>query len=417
MEVKRRFLAGFLVILSISCAQNTQKTPDNVFESSKNKSQSNPCSAQAIENQFIIHWEDGHFSHITGQTESQLKDGLVTDKLSEIKKVYYDRKVQFYSKSELENSVSIESTTVTTADYTWGQKMVHADAAWNKSYTGQGVVVGIVDSYVDTTHPQLKDRVLINTNEIPGNQIDDDGNGVVDDYEVGNFTGIANYTIKNEHGTHVAGIISSNHSGNMKGIAPDASIIPAPFISNDGSGSLGDAIQAMNYVVSRGAKVINASWGGSVCVTTLKDAFQEISKKGVIVVVAAGNEGRDLDLNPTYPAAFSIDNQITVGASNMNDYMTSFSNSSFNLVHLSAPGDNIYSTTPNDSYNFLKGTSMAAPFVTGAVAILMSAVPTATPAQIKEALINSVDVTPNHEFRVVSRGRLNIEKALSYLGK
>lgn len=398
----------------ISCAQDGGKTTDNVFV----EKSTNPCNAKEIENQYIVQWEDGTFTTESGLAKEDFKKVFVEKNLHLIKKIHYDHKVQFYSQDDMHGmSEPLTPNNTTIQDQTWGQTMIQADSVWQKNATGQNVIVGVVDSYVDVTHSQLKDQILINTKEIPNNGKDDDNNGYVDDYSSMNFTGVANYTIQNEHGTHVSGIIASNHSGLMKGIAPNAKIVAAPFIANDGSGSLSDAINAMNYVVARGAKVINASWGGSVCVSTLKDAFEEISSKGVLIVVAAGNESRDLDYNPTYPAAFNIAGQITVGASNVNDYMTSFSNSSFNLVHLAAPGDAIMSTTPNEKYNYLKGTSMAAPFVTGAAAVLISAFPNAKPSQIKEAIINSVEVTPNHEFRVVSRGRLNLLKAYNYLNR
>tara|TARA_B110001454_G_scaffold219198_1_gene251579 strand:- start:158871 stop:160115 length:1245 start_codon:yes stop_codon:yes gene_type:complete len=412
MDVVRIVSLVASAIFLISCAQESGKTADNVFV----EKSSNPCNSKTIENQYIVSWEDGTFTTESGLSKEDFKKEFVEKNLSQIKKIHYDQRVQFYSSNDIHGMTEpLTPNNTTTADQTWGQTMIQADSVWSKNATGQNVIVGVVDSYVDVTHSQLKDQILINTKEIPNNGKDDDGNGYVDDYSSMNFTGVANYTIQNEHGTHVAGIIASDHSGLMKGVAPDAKIVAAPFISNDGSGSLSDAINAMNYVVSRGAKVINASWGGSVCVATLKDAFDEISAKGVLIVVAAGNESRDLDYNPTYPAAFNIAGQITVGASNANDYMTSFSNSSFNLVHLAAPGDSIMSTVPGEKYNYLKGTSMAAPFVTGAAAVLMSAFPKATAPQIKEALINSVDITPNHEFRVVSRGRLNLLKAYNYL--
>ncbi|MBL7544658.1 MAG: S8 family serine peptidase [Bdellovibrionaceae bacterium] len=415
MDVVRLTLLLASFVFLISCAKEGQKTPESVFA---NKTTANNCQAEAIENQYIVHWEDGTFTKEQGENEENFRKGFVTRNLDKIKKVHFDHKVQFYTKDELSaSSESLAPYATTTADQVWGQAIIQADQVWQKNAKGKNIIVGIVDSYVDVTHSKLKDQILINTKEIPNNGKDDDENGYIDDYSSANFTNVTNYTIQNVHGTHVAGIVAADHSGMMKGIAPEAKIVAAPFISNDGSGSLGDAINAMNYVVSRGAKVINASWGGSVCVATLRDAFQEISKKGVLIVVAAGNESRDLDFNPTYPAAFNISGQITVGASNYNDYMTSFSNSSFNLVHLAAPGDDILSTTPNEKYEYLKGTSMAAPFVTGAAAALWSAFPDMTSLQIKEALVKSVDVIPNHEFRVASRGRLNLLKAYNYLAR
>lgn len=412
MDVVRLVLLMAPLFFLISCAQESAKTPTSVIAE---KSSTSPCQSEAVENQYIVNWEDGRVTVERGESEEEFKNGFITKNLEQIKKVHYDRKIQFYTHDELSGKSESLTPNNTTSEQTWGQTIIQADSVWQKNALGQDVIVGVVDSYVDVTHSQLKNQILINQKEIPDNGKDDDGNGYIDDYSSMNFTSVANYTIQNEHGTHVSGIIAADHNGSMKGIAPAAKIVAAPFISNDGSGSLGDAINAMNYTVARGAKVINASWGGSVCVETLKAAFEDISAKGVLIVVAAGNESRDLDNLPTYPAAFKIATQITVGASNFNDYMTSFSNSSFNLVHLAAPGDAIRSTTPGEKYNYLKGTSMAAPFVTGAAAVLWAAFPKSSAIQIKEAIVNSVDLTPNHEFRVVSRGRLNLLKAYNYL--
>lgn len=421
MDVVRLSLLVISFAFVVSCAQEGQKNADNVMDDRRKLAQNNPCAAEMIENQYIVHWEDGRFTTETGESDEQFKKDFVIPNLQQIKKVHFDQKLQFYSNKELQGS-SERFTPADTSlqDSTWGQSMIQADTVWAKSSLaqntrGKDVKVGVVDSYVDVDHSQLRDQILINTKEIPNNGKDDDGNGYVDDYSSMNFTDVSTYAIENPHGTHVSGIIASNHNGVMKGIAPEAKIVAAPFISNSGSGSLGSAINAMNYVVARGARVINASWGGSVCVATLKEAFQQISDKGVLIVVAAGNESKDIDINPTYPAAFSFPGQITVAASGIRDFMTSFSNNSFNLVHLAAPGDDILSTAPGENYKYLDGTSMAAPFVSGAAAVLMGAFPTKTSVQIKAAMMASVDVTPNQEFKVVSRGRLNLLKAYNYL--
>lgn len=415
MEVRKIIGVLSVIVLLSACAESKKTVPD-VMESKDDPSMAKTnCQSQMLDNKYVVLWEDGTFTYETGTNEEEFKKEFVEKNLDRIKKVYYDRTIKFFSDSDLTVQTEASQQATGSPDQLWGQRMVQAENVWNQNYYGEGVLVGVVDSYVDITHSQLKNQIYTNINEIPNNGIDDDKNGYIDDYQGMNFTGIGDYIIKNEHGTHVSGIIASNHTGLMKGIAPKSKVIPAPFITNDGSGSLGDAIKAMTYVADQGAKVINASWGGSVCVSSLREAFQAISNKGILIVVAAGNDGRDLDYSPSYPAAFSLPGQITVGASNENDYMAYFSNTSFNLVHLAAPGDFIFSTTPGEKYNYLKGTSMAAPFVSGAAAVLMGAFPQATSVQIKEALLRSADVTPNHEFRVISRGRINLSKALDYL--
>ena len=162
----------------------------------------------------------------------------------------------------------------------------------------------------------------------------------------------------------------------------------------------------------RGAKIINASWGGAPCVESLKNSFLSLEQAGILVVVAAGNDGRDVDLYPEFPASFNLSNQITVAASSQSDFMTSWSNSGFNYVHVAAPGESIYSTVPRNSYGYMDGTSMAAPFVSGVAALLFSARPSASAAQVRSAILSSADVQSGHEFKVSSRGRVNVRKAL-----
>lgn len=407
MDVRYTLVLPAFLFLT-ACGQ--PKTTDNVFK----ETSASECPGESRDNRYIVEWENGETTVEDTTNREDFKRDFVSPHLHEIRNIYPDRQVQLMTHLQTMNSAS--ATATPTAGMNWGQDMIQSEAVWSEKVLGEGILVGVVDSYVDTSHVQLKSRIAYNTQEIPGNGIDDDGNGYIDDYDGMSFMPPSSKPVS-PHGTHVSGIIAADPSaGSMKGTAPKALIIPAPFISHDGSGSLADAVKALNYVSSRGARVINASWGGSHCVVAaLRSTFEKLNSEGILMVVAAGNDGADLDQRADYPASFNMPNQITVGASTSTDYMAWWSNSSFNFVHLAAPGDFIYSTIPGDRYEYFQGTSMAAPFVTGAAALLLSAVPKATALQVKEALLKSVDVTPQHEFRVSSHGRLNVKKALDYL--
>lgn len=388
----RIWAVGITLIFLSACSQS--KTTDSVF-SSDNSSQS--CSGNKLNNSYIVEWEDGHFSKETSSSLDHFKENFVQPNLDAIKFIESDRVVKAEDVILSPELSSIDASTGPTN--TWGADITEAANLWSNGIVGNGVIVGVVDARVDSTHPQLVNQTLVGKTFI--SDPDDDGK------------------LTNGHGTHVSGIIAADHSvaGPMKGMAPKAKILPAPFIGSSGSGSLGDAIVAMQYVASKGAKVINASWGGAPCVSSLRTAFEQIQNQGVLIVVAAGNSSHDIDVNPEYPAAFGLPGQITVAAATSNDFMASYSNLGFTLVHLAAPGSQILSTTPNDTYSWFDGTSMAAPFVTGAVALLWSAKPTATAAQIKQAILKGVDVTSGHEYKTSSRGRLNVRKAFDELAK
>lgn len=406
MDVQR-FLSAVVCILVLSSCGN-KKTSNTVFPENGALDTSS-CSGQAIQNKFIVQWEDGKFSvESAADAQSFIKE-FVEPQIENIRHIDFDRKIT------INKAVSAQSAAV--AD-SWGQDRISARQVWAANVFGEGIKVAVVDAYVDVHHPQIAPRIAINTKEIPDNKIDDDQNGVVDDYYGAKFLSTPEdpNSTNSGHGTHVSGIIAADPQyGPVEGVAPKAQIIPAQFISNDGSGSLGDAVLAMQYAASRGAKIINASWGGAPCVPSLRNTFVELQNKGILIVVAAGNDGRDIDVYPEYPASFNVATQITVAASSMTDFMTSWSNSGFKSVHVAAPGEHILSTVPGSSAAYMDGTSMAAPFVSGAAALLWSAYPTATAEQIKSAIMNSVDVDPGHEFKVKTRGRINVEKALRSL--
>lgn len=408
MAVAKACGAVALLLALSACGNNVE----NVFENGNGLS-STGCSGQAIPNRFIVEWLDGRITTESGENADSFKSEFVRPNLDRIKSVYHDRMIRLSTPPTTEEL--FEQNTPSVED--WGQQMIEVSALYDVGARGQGVLIGVVDSQIDVDHPQLRPRVSPNPGEIPGNGIDDDGNGFIDDYYQTNFSHYD--SLKNGHGTHVSGIILADHEkGPVRGVAPEAMLIAAPFIGPDGSGSLGDAIAALNHVAARGAKIVNASWGGAPCIPSLATTFRELEKKGLLIVVAAGNSGRDIDVSPEYPASFSLGTQLTVAASSPSDFMANWSNSGFSLVNLAAPGVNIYSVIPGQRGEFMDGTSMAAPFVSGAAALLWSLRPQATARDIRAALIRGVDVLPYpREFKVSSKGRLNVRKAAEELLK
>lgn len=407
MDVKLRLSVLVAALALASCAK--VKTTSSVLDGNTSQG-SNGCAGEAILNKFIVEWEDGHISVEKAKDIEEFKNDFLSKNLTFVRKAQYDRKIKLqlptvYQGESTQKIQSLTLGTTSTIDE-WGQYQINANKLWAKGIIGTGVKVGIVDTNVDITHPQLAPRVKSLTSFI--------SSGVLPD----------NPSV---HGSHVSGIIAADPSaGPMHGIAYGADIYAAPFLGDDGTGDLGDAIKALNHLATQGVRVINASWGGSSCSSTLQNTFNSLSAQGILLVVAAGNGdqyGRpiDLDISPFYPAAFKLSNEITVAATTSIDMLTSWSNNGFKSVHVGAPGSNIVSTVPykadSSGYRSLQGTSMAAPIVTGAAALLFGAHPNATATQVRQALMQSVDVNPNFYIKVETRGRINVENALTELSK
>ncbi|MFN6528904.1 S8 family peptidase [Nostoc sp. ChiSLP03a] len=267
----------------------------------------------------------------------------------------------------------------------WGADLVKAPEVWAHGYTGKGVVVAVVDTGVDYNHEDLKNNIWTNTKEIAGNGIDDDGNGYVDDTYGWNFADQNNNTLDdNGHGTHVSGTIAGeNNNYGVTGIAYDAKIMPVKALDSSGSGSYSSISKGIRYAVDNGANVINLSLGGSSSNHTLESAINYASSKGVIVVMAAGNDGGS---SPEYPARYASKSGIAVGAVDKNNNLADFSNRSGTnpIAYVTAPGVKIYSSVPNNQYATYSGTSMAAPHVAGIVALMLSANPNLTDAQVRQ---------------------------------
>ncbi|MAE57712.1 MAG: hypothetical protein CME69_02465 [Halobacteriovorax sp.] len=287
---------------------------------------------------------------------------------------------------------------------------------WGSLNFNKKIVVAVVDTGVDHLHVDLKNQMWINKLEASGSDgIDDDGNGFVDDINgVDLFNNDGDPMDDNMHGTHVSGIIGAEHNNvGIAGVNNNVSIMAVKYMDHKGRGNLAGAIKATKYAVENGARVVNNSWGMLKESKILREYLAFAGKEhGVIFVAAAGNNYKNLDISPLYPAAYRLDNQITVAALNPENRMTGFSCYGKETVHTSAPGRNIISTVPGNDYKVLSGTSMSAPYVAGAVSLLLSKNPSLTPLEIKEKVINTSVYVDHFKGRTVSEGRLNIRNLL-----
>lgn len=302
---------------------------------------------------------------------------------------------------------------------------IDAPEAWDAGSHGGDVIIAVVDTGVDYKHTEFTgyaelDRIAINRDEVPDNGVDDDLNGLVDDYFGWDFQQNDNNPFDdNSHGTHVAAIAAAGtttgsalEADAVIGVAPMAKVLPVKFLDACGRGSLADAVAAIAYAVSRGARIINASWGSSSFSQALFDIVAAANKAGVAVVAAAGNSGTEFKKSPIYPAGLELPNVIAVGASWEFDRPAIFSNWGAG-VHIFAPGVSILSAVPNNNYRALSGTSMAAPHVSGAYAVILSRSGNSglAPPEVKRLLMQSADRRPGLRGATDS-GRLNLAKAV-----
>ena len=293
---------------------------------------------------------------------------------------------------------------------------ISAEEAWDMTTGSRDVIVGVIDTGVDYTHPDLAANMWRNPGEIPGNGIDDDGNGFVDDvYGINAIEMEGDPADDHYHGTHCAGTIGGvgNNGEGVAGVCWNVSIMALKFLDSGGYGSDGDAITCIEYAIDNGAKVLSNSWGGyGGANQAMIDAIEAAGAAGITFVAAAGNETNDNDDNPSYPASYDCDNIISVVSSDRTDAKSDFSNWGATTCDLAAPGSSIYSCKPGGGYQYLSGTSMATPHVAGAAALLLSRNPAMTPAEVKEALLSTVDKLDSMKGKCVSEGRMNVAEAL-----
>jgi subtilisin family serine protease len=302
--------------------------------------------------------------------------------------------------------------------YQWDMTAVRAPEAWDVTTGSAQVTVGVVDTGIDATHPDLAPNLWSNPGESGGgretNGVDDDGNGRIDDVHGWDFVDHDGQPQDgNGHGTHVSGTIAArgNDANGVAGLNWSAAIMPLRVLGDDGSGYVSDAIAAYAYAARNGARVVNASLGGPTFSRAEREALA--AAPDTLFVVAAGNDGTDNDTTPEYPCDYDLANVVCVAASGHDDTLASFSSYGPTNVDLAAPGVDVASTWPGGRYALLDGTSMATPHVTGAAALVLAHDDSLTVAGLRAALLSSVQPVVALAGRVATGGRLDVAAALS----
>jgi subtilisin family serine protease len=308
----------------------------------------------------------------------------------------------------------------------WGIHKVSAQQAWALGRGSKSIVVAVIDTGCDVNHEDLTANLWNNPGESgldakghdkAHNQIDDDGNGFIDDVHGWNFVSSnADLTDNHGHGTHIAGIIGAE-AGNGKGIAgiaPDVSLMCLKYFDPKvpSTDNLKNTVAAIHYARLMKANIINYSGGGVEFSQDEHDAIEDARKAGILFVAAAGNERSNSDVHHYYPADYGLTNIISVTAVDPNLQVLPSSNYGSATVDIAAPGQNILSTLPGNAYGYMTGTSQATAFVTGAAVLVMAHRGIRDPELVKKYIIATGDAESQLVNKTASYRRLNLYKAL-----
>ncbi len=306
----------------------------------------------------------------------------------------------------------------------WGLDRIDARDAWRfeKGDAVNDVVIAIIDTGTQRLHPDLVGNLYANPGDGSANRRDDDGNGLVDDTSGWDFIdNDADPQDDDGHGTHVAGIAGAAGNNGTGAVGVNWGVRLLPLKVGDGDGlrtsAINDALAYVSSLKRAGANIVatNNSYGSGGSNSSTRSEIATHEQLGILFVAASGNDGSNIDASPQaleFPAGYTLDNIISVGSSNQEDTLNDSSNYGTTSVDLSAPGSDIYSTYPTNSYDFLSGTSMASPMVAGAVGLLAQAEPELSASELKARLMETADRVPTQSGFTVTGGRLNILAAL-----
>ncbi len=294
---------------------------------------------------------------------------------------------------------------------------------WKVRTDASDVVVAIVDTGARYTHEDLNENIWVNADEIPDNSIDDDGNGYVDDIHGINTLFSPQLSVGGDpmddhgHGTHVAGTVGArgNNGLGIAGVAWNVQLMPLKFLGSNGNGLDSDAIKCIDYAIRNGADIINNSWGGDGVNRALSDAVERANEAGIIVVVAAGNGGDNIDVDEYTPAGIDLPNVVTVANHDDSGDLQSSSNFGREKVDIAAPGTRIRSAThrSDSSYGYKSGTSMSAPHVSGVLALLRAEYPGESHIKLIERVLQGAVKADPFDEKVRTAARLNLANSFA----
>ena len=383
----RVFAVLALVFVLAACGAKSDKYREDAKEF---------CQNNKIDNQFIAHWYN-------------MQPTLVmTDDVNEfIKK--HSNDINFIEPNyalRLPNQAKMIRFDNTLSAYKILNE-IGALSAWRQGYQGQNILIAVIDSGIDIENPKIRDNIYHNPVDVGPNQVDEDGNGFVDDINGWNFTHNNGYIVDEiGHGTSIAGIISGdNMSGESLGVAPRAQLLPIDIMSGE-KGNEFDAKNAVDYAISMKANIINNSWTIS-CSYYLASTFQQYERENVIFVNSAGNVAIDVNVNKVMLASLALSNFLNVGSTNLFGQLSGFSGYG-KTINIWAPGEQVPVLSINDDdgvHTKASGTSVSAGIVSGAAALVWSAHP-------NESAVQIINRLKKRALRVGGRRFIAIDRAL-----